>query len=275
MRGTAALLGAIVLAGSTPVGAEIYRWTDEQGELHFTQSLDQVPPRHRAAAKAEAEAARPGRLQRYPTASPPASASRHARSLQIPFRRHGTLMLVDVRLNDSVEAPFYVDTGASGISLPAPVAERLGLGAGPETPHVYVRTANGVASHALVNLDSVEVAGARVEGLEATVNPSMEVGLLGGAFFNHFVYQVDAAAGVITLAENPDLRGGVGAEEWRERFRRVREPLGRLESHLETSALAGPGRREELETRRTELERSLEALEREANRLGVPAAWRE
>ena len=65
------------------------------------------------------------------------------------------------------------------------------------------------------------------------------------------------------LFRSPDLRGGVGAEEWRERFRRVREPLARLETYLETTEVSRPGRRQELEARRLELARSLEALEQE------------
>ena len=34
-------------------------------------------------------------------------------------------------------------------------------------------TANGVVARPLIRLDAVELSGARVEGLEATVNPSM------------------------------------------------------------------------------------------------------
>ena len=49
-----------------------------------------------------------------------------------------------------------------------------------------------------------------MEGLNATINPAMEVGLLGGDFFNNFVYRVDAAASVITLVPNDRMRGGLG-----------------------------------------------------------------
>jgi len=36
---------ALVIGGSA--AAEIYRWTDEKGQPHFTSSLEQVPPRYR------------------------------------------------------------------------------------------------------------------------------------------------------------------------------------------------------------------------------------
>lgn len=36
---------ALLIAGSAP--AEIYRWTDEKGQPHFTSSPEKVPPRYR------------------------------------------------------------------------------------------------------------------------------------------------------------------------------------------------------------------------------------
>jgi hypothetical protein len=36
---------ALLIGGSAP--AEIYRWTDENGQPHFTSSLEKVPPRFR------------------------------------------------------------------------------------------------------------------------------------------------------------------------------------------------------------------------------------
>jgi clan AA aspartic protease (TIGR02281 family) len=284
MRSLATVLGALLVAAATQAPAEIYRWTDEHGRLHFTESLDKVPARYRAAAQVRARDEKGGTdpLQTY-DASPPrvsATAARPlawvgGRTLQIPFRRSGSLMLVDVRLNDLVTAPFYIDTGASGISLPQTVADQLGIQVGPSTRYVYVHTANGMTSRPVVRLESVQLEGARVEGLEATVNPTMSVGLLGGAFFNNFVYRVDAAAGVIELRQNPAIRGGAGEEEWRERFRRARRPLQELEQHLEGREITRPDRRAELEARRSELRQRLEALEDQADRLGVPQAWRD
>ncbi len=270
---------AFAFLGAEVARSKIYRWTDAQGRIHFTQSLDQVPPQHREAARAAAEAAPTRRVQVVGSDDPvPASRAarlRAGRSHRIPFRRQGEVMIVDVRLNDRMTAPFIVDTGASGVSLPKSVADRLGLRVRPNTPRIYVRTANGVASRAVVGLDSVQVGPARVEDLEATVNPTMEIGLLGGSFFNNFVYRVDAAESVITLSPNERIRGGLRADEWRQRFRDLREPLMRLEAHLETTQLTDEGRVVELEQHRLDLRRRLEELESEANRVGVPRAWRE
>jgi clan AA aspartic protease (TIGR02281 family) len=179
-----------------------------------------------------------------------------------------------VVLNDQVEAPFLVDTGASGISIPDAIARRLGVRIDADTPRIPVQTAAGIVAEPLIELDSVQVGAARVERLSALVNSSMDVGLLGGTFFNNFVYQVDAAAGVITLRPNEGIRGGFSEEQWRDRFRSARAELARLERYV-----AGPdgsgARRAELERNLLGLRDAFDALQREANEAGVPRSWRE
>lgn len=281
----ARLASLLLCVAALPASAEIYRWTDAAGRLHFAQSLDQVPREYRRQAKESADSNAPAsRLQTYSREAPIAAgdssptasySSIRGDALHIPFQRHGTLMRVDAVLNDSVSVPFYVDTGASGISLPQSVADQLGVHVGPETRQVFVRTANGVVARPVVRLESVQLGGARVEGLEATLNPSMEIGLLGGSFFNNFIYRVDAAESVIALEPNDGIRGGLDAEEWRRRFAEAREPIRRLEAYLEDREVTREGRRQELEQRLEELRRGLEELELAANRAGVPAAWRE
>lgn len=259
--------------------AEIYRWTDADGKLHFTQSLDQVPPQYREQARRDAEAAPgPARLQIYSNSergdTSPDTES-YGEQIRIPFVRDGSLMRVSVLLNGHFAAPFLIDTGASGISLPSYVAEQLGIRIRPDTPHVEVITAAGVVSRPLVTLESVQLGRARVEGIEATVNPAMQIGLLGGTFFNNFVYQVDAAKSEIVLVRNERIRGGLDEESWRARFRSVREPLERLDAYLASEQTLRASERERLERNRAALSAQLEDLERRANQHGVPQIWRQ
>lgn len=258
--------------------AEIYRWTDEQGRIHFTQQLGQVPPQHRAAARAAAQRSDGDALQTFsvPAARSPAAraASRDGGEVRIPFVPQGTLMRVQVRLNDLIDAPFLIDTGASGIAIPREVVDALGIRIGPETRNIRIVTANGVVAEPVIALQSVQLGPVRVENLEATVSHSMPIGLLGGTFFNNFVYQVDAAENVITLAPNEQIRGGLRADEWRKRFQRARERLGRLEEHLDGEGVRRQEERAHLEERRAQLRAELEHLEDQANRLDVPHTWR-
>ncbi|HEY5657353.1 MAG TPA: retroviral-like aspartic protease family protein [Myxococcota bacterium] len=266
------------LLGASGARAEIYRWTDAEGHLHFTENLDQVPLQYRERARRGAESPPPSKLQTYstPTRDPAtAQGARYGEQIRIPFVRDGSLMRVDVQLNDQLSAPFLVDTGASGISLPSHVAEQLGVRIRSDTPHVNVVTAAGVVARPVVTLQSVQLGRARVEGLEATVNPAMQVGLLGGTFFNNFVYQVDAAAGEILLVPNERIRGGLDEEGWRARFRSLRDPIERLDAYLASGEVVRQAERERLERNRAVLSAELEELERHANRLDVPQAWRQ
>ena len=261
--------------------AEIYRWVDAEGQLHFAQSLDQVPPDMRRAvletAQKKAEGG-PDPLQRFSETTPapariaPPTYQAHSTS-RIAYERHGTLMKVVARLNDRIDVPFYVDTGASGISLPAEYVTRLGIQVNSSTPRVQVFTANGTISEPVVKIASVQLGSSRVEGLHATVSSVMQIGLLGGSFFNHFIYGVDAAQGIITLERNEAMRSGLREDEWRERFRSVRTPLLELEAYLESTDIKRSGRMAQLLEHRGRLRANLRKLETEAQRAGVPEAW--
>src|SRR5262245_14793504 len=91
-------LAAAVLVISTPGRAEIYRWTDAQGRIHFTERIDQVPPEHRNAARASALESRAAeRVSTYsssPSGAPASPALDRAarRAIEIPFTRVGSLM---------------------------------------------------------------------------------------------------------------------------------------------------------------------------------------
>jgi clan AA aspartic protease (TIGR02281 family) len=275
---------AIVFACALGAEAEIYRWTDSSGRMHFTEQIDKVPAAHRAEARRNAARKSQERVHTYsgstsgdgagPAAVAPRRSASGSGKIEIPFVRVGTLMRVEAVVNDTVRVPFLVDTGASGVSLPSAYADRLGIHPRTDDPHVTVSTANGVVARPIVTLRSVPVGGARVENITTTVNPSMDIGLLGGTFFNNYVYSVDAAKGVITLEPNAQIRGGLGPDEWRGQFRLYLDPLERIDAYLRDHPNLGRADRAHLDARRSELERSLEALEHEANQARVPHMWR-
>ena len=286
-RQLAVACGVLLLTSPPIARAEIYQWTDEAGRLHFSQDLGKVPAAERERAEADAKKPRDrDPLQVYNRASgregSPAKnatsdprAARAGRAMRIPFERHGTLMKVEVLLNGRVRAPFFIDTGASGVSIPFAVAQQLGLRIGPDTPQIQVRTANGVISEPILPLDSIQLGPARVDDVMTAISATMDIGLLGGAFFNNFVYQVDAAESIITLVPNVGVRGGESRETWLARFGEIREPLARLEAYLERGGFTDEGRVRELEARRDELRAALDQLESEANQKRVPRSWRQ
>jgi clan AA aspartic protease (TIGR02281 family) len=273
--GLGALLCALCASGAAP---EVYRWTDEQGHEHWTGDLARVPPGKRAEALDERRAAEPSGLQTFegpPAHAAPAGTVARTGVLRIPYEQKGNAILVYARLNDRVEAPFYVDTGAADVVVPAAVAESAGVPVGAGTPRETYATANGLVRQAVVSFDSIEVGEARVENVRGTVSQSLPVGLLGASFFNHFTLQIDPAARMLTLVVNPNMRGGASEAQWRERFRALQQRLARLDAYLADGRLTSASRVRELEARREALVGELDRLEQEANRADVPPGWRE
>jgi len=269
----ALVLLSLITAGSS--SAEIYRWTDAEGKLHFTQDLGRVPVGQRSRAKRPKQESKE-RLQRYSTPASLGTATSAASQseIRIPFDRSGELMRVEAIVNERHRVPFLIDTGASGLSLPSAVVSRLGIPIRSDPPRVTVRTANGLVRFPLIEIDSVQLGGARVDRLSATVNPTMNIGLLGGEFFNNYKYSVDAAARVITLVPNDGVRAGAAADQWRERFRTLHSAISRLETHLGGNGITRKNRRIELESNQAALKQELRALELEANHAHVPHSWR-
>ncbi len=283
MRAALGLGFALLLTIPSWSSAEIYRWTDAEGRVHFTQDLSRVPPAHRARAEQSAATPRPDRLQTFSDSPPGSRASFSQRSrrprsgdlLRIPFERRGGVMVVNVTLNDRVSGLFLVDTGASDVSIPAALASQLGIRVGPDTPYRQYTTANGVIANPIITLDSVQAGEARLEQVPASISSTMEVGLLGGAFFNNFTFQIDPAANVISATLNDRVRAGRSETQWRHQFRRVRGDLARLERYMDENHFTRESRIAGLEEKRAKLEGEIEALEEEADRAEVPQAWRE
>jgi clan AA aspartic protease (TIGR02281 family) len=276
-----ALVLALLLVAS-PAWSEIYKWVDEQGRSHFAQDLHLVPERYREQARSSLSA--PPKRDPIQVFSQPASmtgASRRVRRaaepaasagkvIRVPVERAGTMLRVVVRINDSVDAPFYIDTGASDVLLPRWVADRAGIDLAQARRHHY-STANGTVELPIVTLDSVDLRGARAEQVRAAVSDSIRVGLLGLAYFNHFRYDIDPARGIVTLRENGLvrdglIRGGRSEAQWRAEFRAYALRRAAYEdaplSHVQRRKLA-------------ELERQSELLEDEADDARVPVSWRD
>ena len=289
MRKIAGLIAALALALGGSAAAEIYRWTDADGRVHFTQDLSQVPPEHRLGAVERTfdPSDSPGvqtysshgaaRGKQTPAAPAPTPGARKV--YRIPVERAGTAMLVAVRLNGSVTAPFLVDTGASDVAIPKSVANRLGLEPGPDSRTRRYITANGVIEEPVVMLRSVEVGGARAERVPASINSTMEVGLLGLSFFNHFTYRIDAAKGMITLIPNDleesgAIRGGRSEAQWRSEFAGLRWRIAEIEAEAKRTPPNHSRKLKTLAAAKASLEGQSAQLEAEADGARVPFAWR-
>jgi aspartyl protease family protein len=91
---------------------------------------------------------------------------------------------------------FLLDTGATHVSVPAGIAEELGLTKGRRS---QVSTANGVISVYQTELSTVQLGGIQLQQVRASINPYMpdEVVLLGMSFMKHL--DMTQRDGVLTL----------------------------------------------------------------------------
>ena len=298
-----ALLAVVIAVVSGLAGAEIYQWTDEKGRVHSAQNLSQVPARYRAHAdwrakinavrskdpvqRITANPAAPGSTP-PPAATAPSATAGSALTMEpgaretyrIRVSRAGTGMIVEVRLNNSVSAPFLIDTGASDVLIPKEVADQLGFRVGPTTRTKRYSTANGIITRPVMMLRSVALGGAVVENVPASVTPDLHFGLLGLSFFNHFTYNVDAANGIVTLEPNHMaaagmIRGGRSRAQWRAEYRNLNQRLTMIEKERSRTSSTRSREMRRLSEAREDLQRQRALLEAEADHARVPMAWRD
>ena len=96
-----------------------------------------------------------------------------------------------------------MDTGASFTSIPAAVAESLGVRVKQLRERARITTANGEKEVPLLTLNSLSVGGLEVENLLVLVNdlsePDSRLGLLGLNYLKHFDYTIDHRSGRMVL----------------------------------------------------------------------------
>ncbi len=175
---------ALILAAG-PAVAAIYKWVDEAGTVHFTDNLQQVPPRYRGQVRSMSDRLPPSRPQ-----------------ARIPLESTPSGYLVDVRLNGRTKARLVLDTGASATVLSRGVARRAGLAVRHDPP-VRVQTAGGLVTAGWAEVDRVEVGGRTAGPLRAVIHDAVPGadGLLGMDFLGAF--RVEIQADGPTLLLNP------------------------------------------------------------------------
>jgi aspartyl protease family protein len=82
---------------------------------------------------------------------------------------------------------FMLDTGATGVAIPAATAAHLDLKRGRAFP---IQTANGVSTSYAVNLNRVSVGGIELHDVSAGISPGLQTKeiLLGMSFLKHIEF---------------------------------------------------------------------------------------
>jgi len=275
----------ILLTTFVPSGyAEMYKWVDEKGTVHFTDDLSSIPEKYRQDAetrKPSKEISKPRPQEKSHPSLPPKVSEPEGIIVDL-FRKH-ELLLAEVILNGRVRQYFILDTGASFTLINRPTAKELGITIDENTPFMPIFTASSLIFTPLVTLRSIRVGEAEVENVDVLIHdmPSETAGLLGNSFLNKFKVMIDSVNGKMTLYSmqgmpSPDRPGGYGRDFWISQFRfyyRVLEELKKIKKRLE-----GKGSSNELTRVNNAIrhfENQLSEFERKASFAGVPRNWRQ
>jgi clan AA aspartic protease (TIGR02281 family) len=194
LRRSSLLAFAFCLVSAPLVAADFYRWVDDKGIVHFTDNLHNIPESRRGTAK-RIQGSAAGPSQPAPAAAPSKAS--------VPFEKHGSVVIVKATLNGKAPVKLILDTGASFTMISSATAKQLDIETSQQNRSMPFQTANGMIQAALINLDSISVAGLELKNLTAAVHdalPDPEVaGLLGLNFLTNFRMDIDTEKGVVHL----------------------------------------------------------------------------
>jgi clan AA aspartic protease (TIGR02281 family) len=190
------LISCLPLLGPAGLyGAEFYRWVDENGVVHFTDNLHNIPEKQRPTAS-RIQAKESPRTAEAPKTTSPSKVS-------IPIEKNGAIVVVDATLNGKTAAKLVVDTGASLTMISTAMAKEVGINLDGTRRTVPFHTANGLIQAPLADLESITVGGMEVRNLTAAIHDALPntavAGLLGLNFLSNFRIDIDTEKGVLLL----------------------------------------------------------------------------
>jgi len=285
MRKTFFLL-AILIALALPASAEMYKWVDEKGTVHFTDDISSIPEKYREGVeerKTPKGTANQEVREKSAPAPAPAQKSSEPQGFEVNLVRRHELWLSEVVLNNRLRSYFIVDTGASFTLINTQMANELGLNINETTPFIPIYTASQLIFTPLVTLKSVRVGEAEVENVDVLIHnlPSNTAGLLGNSFLNKFRVVLDSAQGKMTLFSaqgiaSPDRPGGYGRDYWAGQFRFYNRNLAELKKlKAKYDNQGGSTELNRVYYAIRYFENQLSELERRASFAGVPRNWRD
>jgi hypothetical protein len=235
-RFSAGLIAAALLLSLCAPGYSggYYEWTDEDGNIHISDSLGNVPEKYRNQVK------RYEKEPPSPAEQPDAPSSQVQRAVEkgegkqpqryevpyVPYEGSAMRVIIKALFNGSVAASMAIDTGAPGTVISTSLAKKLGLF--DEGQGRLLITASGIGGSVPAVrsiIDTIQVGGAKIEFVPTTIIASVSDaydGLLGLDFVSNYSVTIDSKRKVVVFEElprDPDHPGGHDREWWTSLFR--------------------------------------------------------
>ena len=231
MRNWPAALLLILAVLPALAQAQMYRWVDDAGAVHYSQGLDSVPERYRAQARSlDLDWPRPTPAPGGKSLSPPPSLA-PAVPLPVPPRARwgpsgalpeitrvsfpqGSYILVDAMINSQGPVKLLLDTGSHQTHVSAQAVRTLGISAPSYPCHsCEVEMIGGTRVVREVQILSLRVGDAEMTGPTFMDDTDSHdglgaVGVLGRSFLDNFRVTMDFRQQVVALV--PAASGGSG-----------------------------------------------------------------
>lgn len=289
------LIFSLIFYPGFSLGGEIYKWVDEEGTVHMTDSLSSIPPQYRNQFEKKnlQTSTEPDMKSGSPKGAANEQAERAVLSLkhfEVPyqaFEGSSRRIIIQVNFNESVTAPMIMDTGSPGLMISPRLASQLGLlNAQDRNLLVMTKGIGGSVPATLAVVDTVRIGDAHAEFLPAIITdiPSKNFeGLIGMDFLANYRISIDNNNNVLhfdELSPRVDRPGGHDEAWWRSNFQtfstlRVQwsDFLGKVESVNLTSSETDRIVRI-AKNQYDEADKLYRKLERYARDNAVPITWR-
>ena len=296
---------ALVVLFCTPVSSdEYFKWTDENGNLHFSDSLESVPEKYRNQIQRNTfESDQPSSKAPPAAVVPPQEPSaegetavRPAKRYEVSYTPHGESekrIIVTAVFNGSVTAPLAIDTGAPGTLISPALAEKLGLFDKDQGRLLIQAGGIGGSQPAIRSIvNTIEIGGAVNRFVPVTVTRSISKsfeGLLGLDFVSNFAVTIDSKSNKIIFEELPldaEHPGGHDQEWWTGLFKEFASSRSewknnreKFEEYVKNTGYANGEdtkfMRRLIEYQIREAGKLLDKLDRYARENSVPMSWRQ
>jgi predicted aspartyl protease len=192
-------LSLLLAALPSPATVQIYRYSDERGQNHYVDGLENVPAPYRASATPLGLRNAPA----APAASAPAGGAKPSGAAVIKYTP-GQRILVDVKINGSFTTKLLLDTGADRTLVSPRALTAAGVVISKPVASGDITGATGTDRIDYVVVESLEVGEARVGKLPVgsyeLAGTDTGDGLLGRDFLDQFNMEIDASKGEVRLA---------------------------------------------------------------------------
>jgi hypothetical protein len=299
------VIAALLSLHPMAIAGDFYKWTDENGTIHFSDSPADVPPKYQDRIKKDKfkEAAKSpvksksadGSTEVKESLSSGNGEEQQLKRYEIPYKAYeGTAkrVIISVAFNNSITAPMTLDTGAPGMVIFPQLAERLGIFDEDEGKLLVMAGGIGGSVPAVRTIiDTVQVGGARDHFVPTTVTPSISdsfEGLIGMDFMSNYSINIDPSKRVLVFQEmppKPNLPGGHDEEWWKTNFKEFaslraawKQYRGDLDRQIQESLVStGPiiRLRRFADLQYKEANKLFDKLDRYAIEHAVPMNWRE